>query len=471
MHPLFRILLAGFALATSCYAQLTLGPSAPAAKMTLVTPHIAPPPAPVLDVRKFGAKGDGVSYDTAAIQKAIDKCAGTGGSVLLSTGKFLSAQLTLRGNMTFYIEKDAVLLGGTRPEDYPILVPNPVNNSLTGAIRRSLLYADLADKLVLDGGGVIDGQGAQVQMFGKEPERPSLLRIFNSNDVTVRNVSMHNPRMWTQVYLECKRLLLDNVKVLAPPTCENLDGMDICDCHDVVIRNCDVKAEDDGICLKTSSRTGLKNITITNNTVHCYRANAIKIGTSSRGPIENLQILENTVAFAKYGGLCLESVDGSVMSNVRVEGLDMQAVAQPFFIRVATRGTTRDGGKDKRPPLGSISNVRIERVRVLATHDKTAPSSTITAVNDGVLKNILFKNIYVEMPGGLEGMPSMAKVDDQGYPQSNIFGNPPGYAFYVKNAQNIVFEDVSIGALKRDVRPWLKADKSEVQTVRCEERK
>ena len=374
MKAPFLILTALLATAVSSLAQLTVSPSAPAARMKPATPLIAPPPKPVFDVRDFGAKGDAVTYDTQAIQAAIDKCAGTGGSVYLSKGTFLSAQLTLKGGMTLYIDKDASLLGGTNPEDYPVLVPNPANSWFGKDILRSLIYANLADKLVLDGGGTIDGQGALVKMSGPEPQRPSLIRIFKSNDVVVRNINLNNPRMWTQVYMECDRLTLENLKVSAPPVCANLDGMDICDSHNVVIRNCDIKAEDDGICLKSASTTGLKNILVANNTIHCFHANAIKIGTASRGPIENIQILDNTVNFAKFAGVCLESVDGSVMNNVRISGLDINNVAQPFFIRVASRGATHDGGRDGRQPVGSISNVVIERVRVLRTHNKTSTS-------------------------------------------------------------------------------------------------
>jgi polygalacturonase len=99
--------------------SLAIEPSEPAAKMQIIAPVIAPPPAPIHDVRKYGAVGDGKTYDTQALQKAIDACAGTGGSVLLAKGTFLTAVLTIKGGMTLYIAPDAVLLGGTMPVDYP----------------------------------------------------------------------------------------------------------------------------------------------------------------------------------------------------------------------------------------------------------------------------------------------------------------------------------------------------------------
>jgi hypothetical protein len=75
--------------------------------------------AKVCDVRTYGAKGDGVTKDTKAIQAAIDDCAASGGTVRLNGGKFVSTPFELKGNLEFDIEKDAVLLGSADREDYP----------------------------------------------------------------------------------------------------------------------------------------------------------------------------------------------------------------------------------------------------------------------------------------------------------------------------------------------------------------
>ncbi len=283
----------------------------PAAKMSPPAPVLVAPPEPHFDPRSYGAKADGMTYDTDSLQKAIDACGGTGGSVILSKGKFLSAQLTLRGRMTFYVEKGAVLLGGTNAADYPVLLPDDTPSK---ANRRSLLYAVKADGLIIDGEGEINGQCKLVQMVGKEADRPSLIRIFQSKDVIVRNITLRNPRMWTQVYSECENLLIDHLTVIAPPDVANLDGMDICDSRDVVIRDCDVSSEDDGICLKCYSSAGLQNITVENNRILSFHANGIKLGTATVGPISHIVIRNNTVLYAKYGGLCIESVDGAAVS-------------------------------------------------------------------------------------------------------------------------------------------------------------
>jgi polygalacturonase len=431
------------------------GPDEPAAKMRIVPAQIVAPPKPIFDPRTYGAKGDGKTYDTAALQKAIDACSGTGGSVCLSNGKFLSAQLTLKGRMTFYVAKDAVLLGGTRPEDYPVLLPGEPTDD---AICRSLLYAAHADHLVLDGSGIIDGQGQHVKMFGKEPFRPSLVRIFFSKAVTVRNLTLNNPRMWTQVYLNCRDLTIDHITVNAPPKyCPNLDGMDIYDCSDAVVSNCRVNSDDDSICLKTRDNAGLHNITIENNEIRNTGANAIKIGTASRGQIADIQILNNTVYSADLGGLCIESVDGSAISNVTVRGLDLYHVSQPIFIRLAHRSGTP----------GSITNVKIENVRAIATSSSHAPSCTIAGIPSAHIGKIVIANSYFEMPGGLKMLPRTPPEKEDTYPQSSLFGNTPACGFYVRHADLVIFDQVSIGFYKPDVRRWLATEDATVQTFNC----
>ena len=455
------LILAAFGLASGAKA---LNPAMPAAIRPKVTVTVAPPPNPVFDVRKYGAKGDGRSYDTLAIQKAIDACAGTGGCVFLSQGTYLTAQLELKSGMTFFIDRTAVLLGGTRPEDYPELFPAGPANGMVGYVcRRSVLYANLVQNLTLDGGGVLDGQCKLVQMTGNESARPSLVRIFQSERVIVRNLTLKNPRMWTQVYDHCKDLTIENLKVEAPPDCKNLDGMDVCDCRDVIIRNNVVAAEDDCICLKSHGPDGLQNITIENNEISCFRANAIKIGTLTKGPIENIRILNNTVRYARLGGLCVESIFGSVIKNIRVQGLDINRTGQPIFIRLGPRSL-------KNP--GSIDDVFIERVRILKTHKEGAPSCTITGMAGIKVGSIRFKDMYVEMPGGMLDTPGRPPEMDKGeYPQSNIFGNTPAYAFYVRYAKEIVFEDVTIRPASHDVRSWLASEDAQVKTINCVELK
>ena len=461
MNPRILFLLAFFLAADCCLGaqEQPFSPQAAAAVIQNVPAVVKPPPEPVFNPRTYGAKGDGVTYDTAALQKAIDACAGTHGSVVLSGGVFLSAQITLKPGMTLYIAKGATLRGGLEAGDYPDLVP--ASDSATPN-RRSLLYACGADGLVIDGEGVIDGRGKDVKIKGLEPTRPSLLRIFQSKDVTVRNITLRNPKMWTQVYTECDRLLIDNVKVEAASGDHNLDGMDICDSADVQIRNCRIDSEDDSICLKSRRTRGLHRIVVENNLMICRGANAIKFGTATRGPINDVRITNNVITLARYAGLCIESVDGSALSNVVVSGLEMKEVGQPIFVRLARRAESPRGAAS-----ASLTGVTIQKVRALRTHGQTGSVNTITGVPGLRVGNVKIKDVYIEMTGGVSKVPGAPPEKEKDYPQSNLLGPTPAWAFYVRHADGVVLENVTVKAAKPDARKWLVADDAHVQTLHC----
>jgi polygalacturonase len=431
------------------------------------------PPKPHLDPRTYGAKGDGTTFDTEALQKAIDACAGTGGSVVLAGGSFLTKPLELRGNMTLHVEKNAVLLGSSDIADYPAKIPDgfPIKD-----LCRSLLYAENAGGLNITGAGEINGAsktmniGPDIRKVGNEPHRPSLLRVFRSPNVTVKDITFRDPCMWTTLFNECDNLLIDGVTVDAPPIVANLSGFEISDSHNVIVRNCDVRAEDDGICFKTFLPRGLKNVLVENNTVHCYMANAIKLGSWTVGPVSDITIRNNKVTYAKYAGLNLASVDGSVVKNIVVENLEMHNTGQPLFIRLGKRESKKGNWErfaHENPP-GSIDGVTITGLRAYGTHQETEGAvCAISGIPNARIRNVLIKDSSFEMFGGLWAIPNVPAEREKDYPQSNMFGNPPGWAFFVRNADGVVFDNVTVTKRTADARPWLSVVNADVKEVNC----
>src|SRR5262249_26336488 len=70
-------------------------------------------------VREYGARGDGVSLDTAFINRAIEACAEVGGGqVRFPAGRYLSGTIHLHSHVVLFLEAGAVLLGTTNLEQY-----------------------------------------------------------------------------------------------------------------------------------------------------------------------------------------------------------------------------------------------------------------------------------------------------------------------------------------------------------------
>ena len=78
------------------------------------------PETAVVDAKALGAKGDGKSDDTYYVQMAIDSCP-EGGRVLLTDGIYSVRPLVLKSGITIELEKDAVLLGDIKEENYPFV--------------------------------------------------------------------------------------------------------------------------------------------------------------------------------------------------------------------------------------------------------------------------------------------------------------------------------------------------------------
>ena len=119
--------------------------------------------ASVYDIRDFGAKGDGSSINTVAIQTAIDAASAAGGGrVLVSGGIYKSGTIYLKSHVEFYVDMGTVLLGSDKLEDYNELDAFPQNSKLVsreGWQGKHLLLCIEQEDVVLSGEGIVDGNG------------------------------------------------------------------------------------------------------------------------------------------------------------------------------------------------------------------------------------------------------------------------------------------------------------------------
>jgi alpha-L-rhamnosidase len=108
-------------------------------------------------ITDFGAKADGLTINTAAIQRAIDALAATGGTVVIPEGTFVSGALFLKPHVNVHLDKGAVLKGSTDIKDYPT-----TSTRIEGHFQDwlpALINASACDGLVIDGDGTLDGSG------------------------------------------------------------------------------------------------------------------------------------------------------------------------------------------------------------------------------------------------------------------------------------------------------------------------
>jgi len=406
----------------------------------------------IFNVYNYGAKGDGITNDTRAIQSAINDCRGTGGTVLLEKGTFLSSTLEMASDMTLCIDSTAILLGvpfqGNIYNFYPEVIPPYETRTHQWAVR-SLIHGYKLRDFTITGGGTIDLQGQSwKEIFIREnltvDKRPFILLFHRCKNITVDNLNLQNTVGWCSAYDQCESLVVSNLEIYGD-VIENNDGINIIDCSDVKVINNKIWADDDNICLKSMCEVGIKDVLIQGNILYSGRANGIKLGTDSSGPVENIKVINNKIFYAGRAGLAWEAVDGTNADGLYVNKLEMVRVSVPVFIIVANRGR---GGF----PLGSIKNVRLENLRVFET---SHTGICITGMPESKIENLIICDSYFEMGGAWKLPTSEPGEAGKLYPESDMFGILPSYGFYVRHAQNVTFEHIKIGYLRGDIRPWL----------------
>jgi len=279
---------------------------------------IAPPvTGQVFNVHDFGAKGDGATKDTAALQKALDACAAAGGGeVLVPAGNYLTGSLALGGRTTLRFEQGATLTGSPDAADYPF-----VQARWEGEFRpshRALLSADKADHVSIVGPGTLVGPPAalaQLRPRGPGTGRgPVMIEAMECKDLLIEGITVRYQRLWSLHPMLCERVVIRNVTVRSAQS--NGDGLDIDSCKDVLVDRCDILGGDDAISLK--SGRGLSAVNL-------------------QRPTENVLIRDSTLRSSQFAAIGFGTEMSGGIRHVRIEHCTLAGVQNCFFIK------SRDG--------------------------------------------------------------------------------------------------------------------------------
>ena len=414
------------------------------------------------DVADFGAVGNGKTNDQAAIQKAIDACKQTGGTVVFKDGQFLTGQLTLVSNLTLEIDSSATILGIQSDEEsaYPHgLIETVYPNRMEQDCQRRLIYGNQVENVTITGGGTIDGQGdyepwMNVKELGTEKDRPSILAFVKSKNITISNITMIDPACWTQVYIESDSINIKNVKVHTGNLTPNRDGIDIVDCHSVLIEDCHIQSEDDGICFKSGSEYGVRDVIVRNCVIDKLNVNAgncFKLGTDGLGSFRNFDV-SNLVLKNAYqnSAIVIESMDGAYIDNLNFSDCKITNCGQAIFMLLANRKRNVEG---REPRIGSISNVRFKNIT--GTDFTQQYPSIISGIEGYNIQNVTFENIDLEVKGGIAETNQTVMEYDGKYPEGSKFGVTNAHGFFVRHTDSISFINTTVTVANEDAREWL----------------
>ena len=423
-------------------------------------------PARVFDVTRYGAKGDGKTKSTDAIQRAVDGCfeAG-GGTVYLPPGKHLSGPITLKSNVTLYLDAGATLLGSELLEDY-------------GNVRH-LVFASEASNIAIAGEGTIDGSG---QVFWPTPQRRpgGAVELVACKMVRIRDVTIQNSPSWSLHVYGCENVSIRGVSISNDFSGPNTDGIDVTSCSDVTISDCRISTGDDAIVLKNLTRghgpetkRSCRNITVTNCVIssHC---NGFKIGTESERDFENITF-SNSVVFMNdpkqpdeprvrgIAGVAVEMVDGANLSNVVVSNIVVKNFHAAVFIRLGNRGRNQPV-----PTPGTLRHVSIDNLVAVGT----VVTSSITGLPGHNVEDVSLSNIRIVMdPEGKSDDARMARAAARAaeggegvperpgeYPEAWMFGGLPSYGLYCRHVDGLTLRNFQASPMRSDKRPMLICD-------------
>jgi polygalacturonase len=339
-------------------------------------------------ITRFGAKADGLTLNTAAINAAIEACSKKGGGVVVvPEGLWLTGPIVLKNNVNLHLEKNALLQFTADFNQYPLVKGNW--EGLPQMRNQSPLSANNATNIAITGYGVIDGSGNAWRMVKKDklnetqwkkllssggvlsedkktwyPSekslkgsklknpgeitadktadfyesikdflRPNLLVFTNCKRVLLEGVTFQNSPAWCLHPLMSQDITVRNVNVKNPWYAQNGDGIDLESCKNVLIENSVFDVGDDGICIKSGrDEAGRKrgmpteNVIVRNSTVYAAHGGFV-IGSEMSGGARNL-FVDNCTFIGTDIGLRFKTTRGrgGVVENIFIRNIYMKDI-------------------------------------------------------------------------------------------------------------------------------------------------
>ncbi len=310
-----------------------------------------------LNVRQFGAVGDGVHDDTAAIQAAILHCPADG-RVLIPAGRYHVLPLMLKSHVRIELRRGATLLLETDRSKFPILPGMILSTDETDDLNLGSwegnpldMYAafisgmDVED-VVLYGEGVLDGQGDKSDWWQnckvrRGAWRPRMLFLNHCRNVTVQGVTFQNSPSWNLQPYFSENLRFLNIRINAPANSPNTDGFDPESCDGILLAGAHFSLGDDCIALKSGKlymgqryKTPCQHIEIS----HCLMENGhggMTCGSEMAGGIAHVR-LHDCLMRNTDRGLRVKTRRGrgqqGVIDDIVFENVRMEHVGTPYVV-------------------------------------------------------------------------------------------------------------------------------------------
>jgi polygalacturonase len=407
----------------------------------------------IFDVAKYGAVGDGTTFDSPAIQRAINEAAayaGTAQVLVRGRKKYLIGTIELKGGIDFHLAEDAQLLASTRREDYRDQLSGSNQAGTTAA--GGLIVADGAVGLTISGTGSVQGRAREfMERYDDASEwwipkefRPKMFVLIGCRHLQVRDITFAEAPNWGLHMLGCDGVLVDNVKIRNLLNVPNCDGIDPDHSRNVEIRNCDIVSGDDAVVVKTSRQKQdygpAAHIRVHDCVIETQDA-GVKIGTETTAEIFDVRF-ERCKIKTSSRGLCIQLRDEADVHDVVFRDITFASrfYSAPWWGRGEAISFTVVP-RTAVTKLGKLYDIRVENVTGTAENSVRVCGSEQSRVKDVVMEHVsVTLDRTTRYQGGMfDNRPTFA---DMGLGQGIVPHDTPG--FCLEHADDVVLRDCSV---------------------------
>jgi len=377
--------------------------------------------ASTFDVRGFGAKGDGLTLDTAAIQKALDACGKAGGgTVEFPAGTYLSQPLKIRTRTTVLLDAGATLLASTNQSDF-MKTPGDWLKAGSGSDFVPLISGKNLTDVTFAGRGVIDGNGsvwwgeaekARQKKAGYTLPRPNLIVLERCQNVRVENVTLQNSPKFHFVPNDCEGVIVSNVTIISPVGAANTDAIDPGGCKNVLITHCRLDVGDDDVAIKAGKKTAgrefaSEDITVTDCTF--LHGHGMSIGSETIGGVRHVTVSDCTFENTE-NGLRIKSQrgKGGLVEDINYNNITMKNVNPAITLTCYYMNNSAGDTVQPATAAGGTTNTAAEYLpafRDIHISNVTATCPEVAGIINGLpescISNVVLENVRITAVTGL----------------------------------------------------------------------
>lgn len=413
-------------------------------------------------VTDFGASGNGVTDDAAAIQRAIDNCSQAGGgSVIFPSGKtFMAGPLRMASNVNLYLQPNSMLIANPDESIYTI--------SAFGANRGEgmmWLYGQDIENFSISGTGRIDGNA--VAFMGAELDdsyelkpvtdfdpRSHVLTLINARKVNIKDVTISNSAYWTVHLVGCYDVAITDISLLNNLKVRNGDGIDVDHSRKVRISGCFIESGDDCICLKNRreyEQYGPCQDIVVTNCIMTSRSCAVKIGSENMDRIERV-LFSNCIITDSNRGIGIQNRDEGTVRDITFSNITLDCrlfsdvwwgKSEPIYITSypRARGNHKDAGW--RFPKGATAGKcgEVSDIRFFNISARSENGIFIGCDVPGKIKDITLSDVQLtlekvtDFPGGVY---DRRPCEGAGFVESGVYG------LFTENVEDLKVKDFSV---------------------------